>query len=625
MDAREEAVTPATADRLESAPASRMTSAVNASFDTHRIHVAALVAQQSALFDRELRLQEREAALARQEEQLAGHLEDKRRQLLELQDQITEAREDLRQKRTTQEALAAEQAEELASARDEAARLMVGAKSQRRRLTQLQQRLRDRWRRERKSLDAIQTKIEADRQRLHGEREVAAESLARRTAQIELEKRQTQAAWDRLRTERKAWTEKRSAELTSWRQRLSDVARREKAIRAAEKSQQAERDRLAKEFSDRRHEIERLETRIGHTRQRLLDAQAGLIVLPTKSEPPAQIAVAPVPSSQPADDRAAPLAQIAIDLADQRLWLTEQTARLIRARSQWIAERDAAVAEMQSIAGTLQDRESALSRRVKELDAAEKQTREQIEAVTAQRLQLEAERTQREAAWALARRDFEQRLEKLAANERTIARRENQINDVLKTWGRRRRLAIEELRAAAEAARTERDEWKAARISWLRESEQAIAERRDLAVRAVALEHARQEWLGEADKSMLAAKRIERFERQWVVQFTADVRELDRMRAALEAEALRLDESAEQIRRDRMAAADELLSADERLAELDAARAQVNGERLRIVAESDDERSRRLAVESQVEELRGEVEGLARLFIDTAPTVTRAA
>jgi hypothetical protein len=103
------------------------------------------------------------------------------------------------------------------------------------------------------------------------------------------------------------------------------------------------------------------------------------------------------------------------------------------------------------------------------------------------------------------------------------------------------------------------------------------------------------------------------------------VRELERLRETLSAEAVRLDESAERGRRDRLAAAEQLAAADKQLAMVEADQAALAAERLRVAESADAEHQLRIVAEARVEGLRNEVEGLARLLIDAPMPMERAA
>src|SRR5437870_2734561 len=129
-----------------------------------------------------------------------------------------------------------------------------------------------------------------DRARFAAERERLIENFARQTGRIELDKRRLKDAWARLIAERKEWHERRAAERADLNRRLRDLARRDKVVRTVEGKVEAERADHERQVTERRHEIEHLETRIGHARQRLLDAQSELIV----SRPPDAPAIVPV-------------------------------------------------------------------------------------------------------------------------------------------------------------------------------------------------------------------------------------------------------------------------------------------------------------------------------------------
>jgi Inner membrane component of T3SS, cytoplasmic domain len=600
-----------------------------------RIQTAALVAQQAALFERELRAQKREVALAQQEEQLAAHLEVKRRQLLDLQDQITDARENLRQKRAALADIAKKQSRNLAVARAEAANLLGQAKAERQRLATLQRRLKQRWHRERHAertaLAAAEAQLAEERRQVAAERDRLSENAARQIGEIELDKRRLKDAWARFGCERKDWQKRHAADLADLHQKWRDLARRDKAVAAAEAQRKAIQAQHEKDIIERRHEIEHLETRIGHARQRMLDVQAGLLdsrpagapILPPTTEP-TQTTMAPEERCVP-DPRWIGIAQVAIELADQRLWLSEQMARLEHARREWIAEREGATVELRELTRALQEKEQSLNRRTNELAAAQQRSQTKRETLAQMQLQLEAEQARRDAALTEWRGDLDRRTSELLARERDLKRRELQINDVLRLWGRRQRAAIEQLNRDCRACAAERSEWAAARDAWLRMSEQVVAQRRALAQRMLALEQSQEEWLGDTRNSALARKRLERLERHWVSRFDADVRELDRLRDTLCAEAARLDESADRIRRDRIATAEQLAAADERAAILEAEQAALTAERVRLAESADTHQARRHVAESQVEELRNEVERMARLLIDAPAPLVRAA
>ena len=163
---------------------------------------------------------------------------------------------------------------------------------------------------------------------------------------------------------------------------------------------QAQRE---KEIVERRHEIEHLETRIGHARQRMLEIQCGLIdsrpvgtSIPPQSTESARATIAPDDPFVP-DPRWSGIAQVAIELADQRLWLSEQMARLEHARREWMAERDAAAAELRELTQALDSKELNLYRQTNDLAAAQERSQTEHETLTQMRLRQEAEHARRES------------------------------------------------------------------------------------------------------------------------------------------------------------------------------------------------------------------------------------
>jgi len=86
-----------------------------------------------------------------------------------------------------------------------------------------------------------------------------------------------------------------------------------------------------------------------------------------------------------------------------------------------------------------------------------------------------------------------------------------------------------------------------------------------------------------------------------------------------------MDESAERLQSERIETAEKLADADDRLVELEAERAELAADRLRVAELSEADRARQAAADAQFRELRDEVEGLARLLIDAPTPLNRAA
>jgi len=277
------------------------------------------------------------------------------------------------------------------------------------------------------------------------------------------------------------------------------------------------------------------------------------------------------------------------------------------------------------LSAAMEEKDRALTRRAREVAAAEQRSQADLRFSAKRRLRIEAERTCQESALTGKRAEIQRQVEELAARDSRHRQRESQLHELLRAWGQRRRRALEELNEAVKRCQAERGEWATARDAWLREIVIVVDQRRQLTEQSLAIELSRGEPPQPRSQNPLVQKRLERLKRQWISQFDADVRVLNRLRDTVAAEAARLDETAEHIRDDRAAAAELAVKADERLAELDADRAALAAERLRVVESAATEQDRRLVFENQLHGLRDEVEGLARLLIEAPRPLDRAA
>jgi hypothetical protein len=600
-----------------------------------RIQAAAVVAQQAAVGERELRLVEREAALARQEEQLAGRLEDQRRQLLDLQDQITEARSALREKRAAHATLAQQQQQELTTAREEAAESLRSAKAVRQRLTDLRRRLiqrgRRHWQARRKEAETRDARLRKQADQLAAERADFVVQVERFNGQAELDKRRLRDSWGQFERERREWQDRRTIEMASAETQTRDLSRRAKAIAAAERKIAADRTALAGELAGRRRELEQLETRIGNARLRLLEQQAALLDTRHETRDPRQeddalvsrvscLVSLPTETGSIFERRATALAIVADELADQRLLLTEQVERLLLTQQQWHADKTAALRDLELIGSRFEARELDLDRRGREVQVARAAVRAEYQAAAQLRLRLEAERARSEARDAERRIVLDARWAELEVRERALIAQEDNWHSLLRRWGKRRRMEIQRLRSEHQACRSERGEWVAARTVWLRLTARLREERRSAAARELAVE----QWRVETANDPVAAKRLERLQRQWSSQCQAMARDLGRLQATLATEAARVDEVSRRVRQDAIAAESRSAVLDDRAAEVEREEQLVAAERARIAGELDVGRVRQDAAEQRVAELRDEAERLARLLIDTAPIKTEA-
>src|SRR5581483_3289870 len=156
------------------------------------------------------------------------------------------------------------------------------------------------------------------------------------------------------------------------------------------------------------NEAEGLENRIRNLRQKLVEVQKNLAEIDVKSSGPSagpnrsalvatgSAAVAPAAGAGEVQaveqlawhlqeteaelhERFAALENLAGELADQRLHLTEQCERLHVARQQWNEERNAATAELEAIRMRLQEQAQTFALREQALVHAESVVRQQQE------------------------------------------------------------------------------------------------------------------------------------------------------------------------------------------------------------------------------------------------------
>jgi chromosome segregation ATPase len=136
-----------------------------------------------------------------------------------------------------------------------------------------------------------------------------------------------------------------------------------------------------------------------------------------------------------------------------------------------------------------------------------------------------------------------------------------------------------------------------------------------MAVRAFAVE----QWRAESAKDPVAAKRLERLERQWFTQCEATANDLDRLQATLKAEAAQLDERSRQLRHDVVASEARTAVLDNRAAEIEREEQVVAAERERSAGDLDAARARQEIAEAKTAAAQDKAERLARLLIDATP------
>jgi chromosome segregation ATPase len=594
--------------------------------DALRIQAAAVVAQQAALTEQEVRLQQRRVALERQEAQLSAHLEERRQKVVELQGQVREARMALRDERVEHEKRVAETTAELLRTRRDLKAGQDKLRDDRRRLAHLHKRLRRRHAAQGKAVQAAararEDRLAGDRRKLEAEQAALNEARLRFNGEAELGRRQLQDGWDELRRAQKHWEERRGRDDADLRRRAREAAESEQAL--AEQWQRWEETRRGLEA-----EAEGLESRVRNLRRKMQEQEQeaqrhGAAPAPSPATPPEAVAPPPRPRPEPSAgerERLAGLEVLAGELADQRLHLLEQAARLARAQEEWRAEQAAALAELDEAGRRLQEREARIEPSGRALAEAEADLRRRAEAVAQRQGHLDgwqARLTAQAAAWEAKRESL------LAAmrGREEVARRQADVMDGLRRrWAQRRQKELESLRGELQRCGAARRQYAALWEECLNRGAALEQQQRALAERALALEQYRLEVIGRAADSAAAEKRLERLRRRCAAPTAAARRNLDRERQALSTEAKRLQEVAQQLDKQGLGLAEREAALSERLTSRDQGQADADTAGTRLRAEVRALTAQRDRHEREAQALRDEVERLARLLMEDGPTL----
>ncbi|HEV3260449.1 MAG TPA: hypothetical protein VG013_26580 [Gemmataceae bacterium] len=626
-----------------------------------RIQAAAVAAQQAALTEEEIRLQHRRGALERQEAQLVAHLEEKRRRLVEVRDQVREAHAALKQERAVYEQRVEDTTGYLAEARAELEDSQQQAQTERRRLSQLRKRLKQRWHRHwaaeraamRQKYDALAGErrvLEAEYEGLEQEKAAFDKVRLRLNGELELGRRQLQGEWEQLWQAQQQLQETRERDRAELEERARVLGEREIVLGQSERELAEERRHWQAMRLDLQKEAEGLETRIGNQRRKLLQQEADVILLEVAArkvqdrspEAGGEAAAYTEPSGtfvqfrpplveqqreqlrQVESDlqlRMVALEKLSCELADQRLHLIEQCERLAWTEQRWCQDRDATAAELVVLGFRLQEREQAVLVKEQAVQAEEAACRQRQDEAACTRRYLESWQARLTARAVLWEGDRDRQLADLQARELLADRRLKVWTGLGQRWQQRRQQELERLRAEYAACRKLRQEYAAVRAEYLRraavvdKTRQALAERIEMMKRLQESPAA----VTEAED----ARQLQRFQRRLTAISDAAGQVLQRERLALAAEATRLEQRYSQVHD----YAERVL-----LLETDLAKRQTTWEQERVSTDGEQDKLRqdvqrmqaqRAIHENQVGELTDEVERLARLLFEYTDTDTR--
>jgi chromosome segregation ATPase len=615
--------------------------------DALRIQAAAVAAQQIALLEKERRLQQSKVALEQQESQLASHLEEKRQRLVEFRDQCQEARAALKEERAAHEQHVAQASRELELARAEVTDSQRQVNVERRRLLMLRQRLKQRlhrhWLAERASIGRREAALGEERcalekriDLLQAQKQAFTKERLRLNGEIELSRRQLQAAQEEFRQTQRQWDESRTQQHRKMQEQASGLEDRAATLGEAEQDLAAQQARWNKRRLKLEKEVEGLENRINNYRRRLgalqvssgpeacasEEQQTAVAETRPQSDTASAGAVPPIPGSPGVNDdyerRLAVLDAIAGELADQRLHLVEECERFLRAQQSWRHDHDAAAAELETLARNLERREQGILQ-------SEEENRRRIEEMQQTIRQLEgrqAELTLRTATWEGERDRW---AAELRSREEGVERRLAALTELRRQWTERRHQEVTRLHEEFNALKQLKEEWATLRAEWVRQHARVADRQRDLAERALALEQYKQQYVVSAGHPAVAEKQIQQLRREWTDASATARQELANDRKALDFQMTRLQELFRRTRKlagevaVRAAHQSERETAEEHKEALAASDNAKTRQELRSL------RARRAVSEREIAALRDEVERLARLLLDETPIALHAA
>jgi len=221
--------------------------------------------------------------------------------------------------------------------------------------------------------------------------------------------------------------------------------------------------------------------------------------------------------------------------------------------------------------------------------------------------------TAREAIWEGERERLQADLH---GREQLAAQRMQAVEQLHQRWGRRRRREVEWLRNEQAVCEKLRRDWSVLRETWLGRIAALEQEQRAVAERALALEQFQHELMGQAIDVGVAEKRIERLRRRWASLSAAAQKGLAQQREELAEEAAQLEEDRKRIQKQasRLAAQTEELSAQQ--AAWESEQLKLNDQLGQMRWGLSTAIVHRDRHEKQANDLRDEVERLARLLLD---------
>jgi hypothetical protein len=594
-------------------------------------------------------LKEREAALHEQERQLAGVLDARLKQVEDLFDQLDTGREELRKEKLGHKA-----------AKDEAKRLRADAVRDRKLAGddrakaravygKFMARLKRRWAAEKNAITGGRADLFAEWERLEADREAFAAGRRAFVTDAELYKRRLADAWEMVADGHRRLLADRAAAEEAVRAQEEAIASREEAVTSAEASAVAHRDKLRAESEALLVEVTGLESRAFHLNLKVQEleqarssATAGLAVAAAAgAETPLPAVAGPVPLDRRRDQgfdqlvyeinkKEQELAKeqqavakakaafdgIAKDLADQRAVLAEQFSKLAAAREQWHRTETVTVRELEDLARSVDRREKRVAVREQAGAKADEDRLTRQQELVQFRLKLEgwqAGLTAHEAGWYATKDSAEAELDRKREH---VAKCEQALSAMAAEWAAAWKAERDGLKARYAEYLDERETLHLWAADLDRRAAEVGAQAQTVAALAVATEEAKAAFADSVGKSK-AEKRVRVTRKGWEKHFARVSKDLDARRDAAHGATEKLEKKYHDLHRVLAEVAERTAAAVDKERAVDQLKAKEEREVSDRAVILSIETARRKRSELAVEELRGEVDRVAKVLLTT--------
>lgn len=563
--------------------------------------------------------------------------------------QLDAEREELRKVRHRTRA-EADEARRLSAAAD-ADRKLAGRDRERARgaYAKFMARLKKRWQAEKNQIAAARADILAERHQLEADREAFAAERRAFLTDAELYKRRLADAWEMIADGHRRLLADRTAAEDAIRTQEESLAAREAALNAAEESSASTREKLRSENDKLLAEVSGLETRAFHLNLKVQEleqaraaATAGLAVATAAGAPtdlfgPVDLN-APIPLDRRYDksfdqlvteiaakeeelakeQQAVAKAKTAFDglakeLADQRAVLAEQFAKFAAARDTWQRAETVTVKELEELARSVERREKAVVHREAAGARADQDRQTRQRELGQFRLKLEAWQaglTAHEASWYANRDKAEAEIDRKREH---VVHCEQALSAMAAEWATAWKAERDALKQQYAAAIDDRQKVDARTFDLDRRTAELAKQAEKVAALSVALEQARTEWAGESGPR--AEKRMRVAQKRWERHFARVGKDLDARRSTAQAATKEWDKKCRDVQKTLATLAERTAAAVEKERSLDqktAKEVREEGDRAVILSI---ETARRKRSEQEAEELRGEVERMAKVLL----------